>query len=243
MKGKILVTKVSTEGDRLEVSYTIEGEVSKYFKPNINTFWAEYNDNIESVPLSIAVIPFVCNVLPIIWLADAELVLDELDKTFYECLPEVRHGYMLLSPMLDFLGGKLTIKRVVNNKYCPSQEEAVLFSGGVDAFATLFNHIDRKPMLITLYGADIALDDKDGWYVVSKHVKSTAETFGFPNPRFVKTNFREFISGKVRKLVKKSGDGWWHGYQHGIGLIGHAAPIAWLHKLSRSYTAASYNYE
>lgn len=243
MKGKITVTKVSTVNGRLEVLYNIDGEVRKYFKPGVNTFWAEYNENIDSVPQSIAVIPFVGNVLPIVWLADAELVVDELDKTFYECLPEVRHGYILLSPMLDFLGGRITVKRVIDNGYHPSQQEAVLFSGGVDAFATLFNHVYSKPMLITLHGSDIALDDEEGWRVVSTHVNSTAKILNLPEPRFVKTNFREFIAGKEWRLIRKSGESWWHGYQHGLGIISHAAPIAWLHKLNRIYIASSYSYE
>lgn len=243
MKGKITVAQIFIKGHRLEVFYNVSGNAEKYFTPGVNKFWAEYNENIDIVPPSIAVIPFVCNVLPIVWLADMELVVDELDKTFYECLPEVRHGYMLLSPMLNFLGGRLTVKKIVDNKYTPSKQEAVLFSGGVDAFATLFNHIDSKPMLVTLYGADIPLDDEEGWNVVSKHVSHTAETFGLPEPRFVKTNFREFIAGKVWRLVRKSGDNWWHGYQHGLGIISHVAPIAWLHKFSRVYIASSFTYD
>lgn len=111
MKGKITVAQIFIKGHRLEVFYNVSGNAEKYFTPGVNKFWAEYNENIDIVPPSIAVIPFVCNVLPIVWLADMELVVDELDKTFYECLPEVRHGYMLLSPMLNFLGGRLTVKK------------------------------------------------------------------------------------------------------------------------------------
>lgn len=243
MDGKIIVTKVTTIANRLEISYNIEGKVTKYFTPGVRTFWAEFTENIEAVPHSIAVIPFVGNVMPIIWLANAELVIEELDKTFYECLPEVRHGYMLLSPMLDFLGGKLTVRKLVNNSYQPSKCEAVLFSGGVDAFATLINHINTTPMLITLRGSDIDLGDEDGWNVVSNHVCITAKTLSLPAPRFVATNFRQFISYKnLWQLAKKSGDEWWHNYQHGLGIISHTAPIAWLHKIEKIYIASSYTY-
>ena len=243
MKNQITITKVLIKDYRLEVSYNINGDIKKYFTPGINTFWAEYNEKIDTVPTSIAVIPFVCNVLPIVWLTNAELVIDELDKTFLECLPEVKHGYMLLSPMLNFLGGVLTVKKIVDNDYNPSQQEAVLFSGGVDAFATLFNHLDSKPMLITLQGADVPLDDEEGWKVVSTHVAKTTETFGLQSPQFIKTNFREFISSEVWKLIRKSRDNWWHGYQHGIGITSHVAPIAWLHKINKVYIASSYTYE
>lgn len=56
-----------------------------------------------------------------------------------------------------------------------------------------------------------------------------------------KTNFRSFINErKLNCLVKNSGDGWWHGFQHGIGLLGHGAPIAYLKGLKCIYIASSY---
>lgn len=245
MKGKITVNSVSTVGHHLEISYSLEGEAVRYFNTQCSTFRAEYNEeDISNVPNGIAVIPFVGNVLPIVWLADLELVVPELDSGFLECLPEVRHGYMLLSPMLDFLGGRLTVKQIVDYNYTPSQQEAVLFSGGVDAFATLLGHVDAKPVLITLRGADVALDDDKGWSVVTDHVRSTAETFGLPAPQFVETNFRQHLDyGNLWRLVRRSPDDWWHGYQHGLGIICHTAPLAWLHRLDRVYIASSFTYD
>lgn len=245
MKGKITVTSVSTIGNRLEVAYTLEGEAGRYFNPAVSTFRADYSEDISGVLQGVAVIPFVGNVLPIVWLADLELVVPELDREFFYCLPEVRHGYMLLSPMLNFLGGRLTVGRITDDSYEPSPREAVLFSGGVDAFATLLGHVGSHPMPITLRGADVALDDDEGWRVVTDHVRATAETFGLPAPQFVETNFRGFIDygNHLWRLIRKSPDDWWHGYQHGLGIICHAAPIAWLHKLGRVYIASSFTYD
>ncbi len=38
----------------------------------------------------------------------------------------------------------------------------------------------------------------------------------------------------------ESGDGWWHGFQHGIQVIGHAAPITCLMGKSTVYFASSF---
>lgn len=239
MEKKIIVDKVNVASNRIEVYYSIQGEIEKYFSRAEKCFWAEYTEDISSVPESIAVIPFICNVLPIAWLSDAELVVDELDEEFYHSLFEVKHGYMLLSRMLDFKG-KVTVNKVVKNHYEPTKQSAVLFSGGVDAFTTLFRHLDEKPIMITLRGADVKLADEEGWNVVSNHVESTAKTLDLAQPEFVTTNFRMFINeGVCGELCAKSGDGWWHGYQHGIGIISHAAPIAYVRKLRMVNIASS----
>lgn len=236
---KIQIKKVNITSHRIEVYYSVEGEITKYFNPYEKCFWVEYTENVSSVPESIAVIPFVCNVLPIVWLADAEFVVGDLDEEFYHSLFEVKHGYMLLSRMLKF-NGKVTVRNIIKNKYLPTQQSAVLFSGGVDAFTTLFRHLDDNPIMITLRGADVKLSDTEGWKVVSQHVTSTAKTFCLPQPEFVTTNFRTFINeGVLSELVTKSGDGWWHGYQHGIGIISHAAPIAYIKKLKVVCIASS----
>lgn len=240
MEKKIIVDKVKITSNRIEVNYTIEGEINKYFNHEEKCFWAEYTEDISSVPESIAVIPFVCNVLPIAWLSDAELVVNELDEEFYHSLFEVKHGYMLLSRMLEFKG-KVTVNHIINNRYEPTKQSAVLFSGGVDAFTTLFRHLDENPVMITLRGADVKLSDVEGWKVVSEHVESTAKTFSLPQPEFVTSNFRMFINeGELSGLCSIAGDGWWHGYQHGIGIIGHAAPLAFIHRFNHIYIASSY---
>ena len=124
----------------------------------------------------------------------------------------------------------------------PNKKEssAAFFGGGVDAFATLIAHIAEKPTLMTLWGSDIPLKDTDGWEVVKNHTLKTAENFGL-QAIFVKTNFRELLNYiELNRLVKMSGDNYWHGFQHGIGIIGHAAPLAAKNGFSTIYIASSY---
>ena len=87
MKNRISINSVIINQYSIEICYLIEGNCCKYF--NIekgNTFRIEYNENIERVPKNIAVIPFIVNVLPIVWLTDAILEVEELDRTFYNSI-------------------------------------------------------------------------------------------------------------------------------------------------------------
>lgn len=64
-----------------------------YFKEDM-PFFCEYSEDISNTPQSIAVIPFIVQVLPIIWLFDATLIVDELDKHFYDCMEKIKEGYI-----------------------------------------------------------------------------------------------------------------------------------------------------
>ena len=181
--------------------------------------------------------------MPVAWILDAEIILPELDKDFYEHIDEIKNGYVEMYPKLKF-GGKLTVQKLVDNSKNFSNDggAATFFSGGVDSFATLINHIDEHPTLITLWGSDIKLNDFTGWKNVKKHALETANQFKCKN-FFIKSSFRQFInegllSGLVDPIVH---DGWWHGFQHGIGIISHAAPYVYCNKISKIYFASSFS--
>ena len=54
----------------ITIEFAVGDELEQYFKTNI--FQIEYSVDILDVPYGLAVIPFVCNVLPIVWLTDAK---------------------------------------------------------------------------------------------------------------------------------------------------------------------------
>lgn len=235
----IKVTNLVTDKTILRVNYHVGTPLERYFTSD-RTFEVEYSEDISTVPKSILIIPFVCNVLPIVWLTDSVLELPELDREFYEAIPNILDGYRKMSPMLNFKGN-VKVHELEDNSYEPTNDVAALFSGGVDAFATLIAHIAEKPALITLWGADVKLTDTEGWNRVSKHAKDTARQYALPDPLLIQTNFRCLLrEGTLGELVAASGDGWWHGYQHGIAILGHAAPAAYLHRWKTIYIASSF---
>lgn len=202
-------------------------------------FFAEYDINIENVPNSILIIPLICNILPISWIFDLKIELDELDEDFYNCIKYIKKGYQMMFPSIKMLGN-IKVDKLVKNEYIPEKSGA-LFSGGVDAFNTLVQHIEEKPVLLTVWGADIKLDDLEGWDRVKQHHIKAAKQFDLINS-FVKSNLRTFyeyevLSKYVRKYVD---DEWWHGFQHGIALLGLMAPVAYVMKFSNIYIASSF---
>lgn len=241
MNNTINLLSIVKQGNRLEFDYEVKGEWRKYFDLE-NKLFIEYSFNIEDVPDSVAVIPLIGNILPMAWLCDAEIILDELDQDFYKNLNAVKKGYMDMYSMLDFTG-KVTVSSIVNNqkKKCMDRNNAAaFFSGGVDAYTTLLRHIEEKPLLMVLWGADIKLQDTEGWGKVTAHIQSVSDAYKL-NWVCVRTNFREMINeGELESLVNNSGDGWWHGFQCGIAIISHAAPIAYAYGMERAYIASSF---
>lgn len=224
---------------RIAFKYTVQGDWKKYF--NINAeFFIEYSEDISKTPKDIAIIPFLCNVLPMAWVLDAEIFVDELDYDFYEHLPEIKKGYVDMYPRIKF-GGKLKVGKLINHDYEVGNRTAAFFSGGADSFDTLIAHAEEHPTLVTLLGSDVKLSDTKGWELVSKHALETARQFQCKN-LFIASSFRLFLNeGALSALVMPlANDGWWHGFQHGIGIISHAAPYVYLHKLKNIYIASSF---
>lgn len=231
---KILVKNILVNNDRVEYVLEIIGDVKKYFNQDTNMF-IEYGENIESVPKGVLVIPLLSNILPIAWFSNCEIIVDEIDKNFYECIENIKQGYIDMHTNAT-LKGSLLANSIIDYSYDVTNNTATFFSGGVDSLATLITRIDERPNLITLWGSDIKLTDEYGW----KRVKDEVTDFGKRNELdnlLIKSSFRTFINEGALDSDYSSimNDGWWHGAQHGIGLIGHVAPYAYIHKLKTVY--------
>ena len=90
---KIILNKIEITSNKISYKYTIEGNIKKYFF-DINEYSIEYTENINDTPKSIACIPFITNVLPMIWIFDANLIVEEIDKDFYESIDKFKEGYI-----------------------------------------------------------------------------------------------------------------------------------------------------
>lgn len=222
----------------IRFDYAVHGEIEKYFTSA--PFKIEYPDCVEEVPDSIAVIPFVCNVLPIVWLNNATLIVSELDKTFYESIPNFKQGYINMFPEADFRGN-VVVNRVVENHYPHTGKSAMFYSGGLDSAQTLISHLDEKPVLLAVWGSDIRYDNESGWKPVYQVITDTAHKFNLQEG-IIHSTFREFDNeGLLSKdFFSKLQDGWWHGVKHSLALLGHIAPYVWLHHINTMYIAASF---
>lgn len=235
----IKIERIIRFNTSVNVLFSCDGAINHYFNKT-KQFEVEFFESIVDVPNSIIIIPFITNILPIVWLSDASLYVDELDSDFYDCLDSIKDGYAKMCPKLSYKG-QVYVNTLIKNEI-HSNNASTLFSGGLDAFSTLIAHIEEKPKPITLWGADIKLSDEPGWLYVKGQTEKVSQQFNLPNPAFIKSNFRSFFNEyNLDALVHdKSGDYWWHGFQHGIGMLGLVAPIAYKHQIRTLYIASSY---
>lgn len=204
-------------------------------------FSIEYPESMDAVPYGVAAVPFVCNVLPLIWLTDSELVLDEIDQAFYDSIPDFKAGYIKMFPKASFKG-KITAGAIRDFSYPDEGKCATFFSGGLDSIHTLISHYDEHPTLITIWGSDIRPDNVEGWNKLEPVLKNVADTLNLEQVVF-RSTFRVYENEGVLhtaffQILK---DGWWHGVKHGIGLLGHIAPYAYKKHLSTFYIASTYS--
>ena len=233
---EIILNKIEKNKNIIKYSFCISDGYKDFFtgKP----FVIEYPENIESVPDSILAIPFVANVIPIIWITNGTLRIKELDEDFYNCLPDVKKGYETMFPETTF-GGKLIVDNTILTK-CNTCGSAMLFSGGLDAINTLVNHLDEQPHLLTIWGADIRYENTDGWEIVRQGIENSANKFNL-HVATIHSSFREFDNESYmhHHYYEQLKDSWWHGIKHGIALLSHVAPYAYLHGLNKVYIAST----
>lgn len=238
----IKVTKLSLEDKRITVEYDVAGSdewVSYFYKPYI--LYAEYNFSVEKIPYSVAIIPFVSFVLPMLWVFDAELTVDEIDKAYYESIPEFKKGFAQLHPKFTF-GGKIKTDKISeNHSVVPATKVATFFSGGIDATYTLISHLEEKPIMLTIWGADMPADNVDGWKTIYSHAKRVADMFEL-ELQTVRTNFsvavdKSALTLYVQQTEKKSN--WYEHFMYGLTFFGHMAPIVYTLGIYGLYMASS----
>lgn len=238
MKNKLVIKDININRCRIDYKYEVSGEWEKYFILD-QEFFIEYSTDICSIPQSIAIIPFLANILPVAWVCDAEICIPSCDKAFYDGIGNIKMGYRNMFPQIDFKG-KLIVEKIEENHPGNDKGSIAFFSGGVDAFNTLVQHANEHPTLITLWGADVRLEDERSWTAINSHLQKTASEIEVDTIT-VKSGFRRFINNTTLNVkVGSTGDDWYHGFQHGIGLISHAAPIAFIKEKGVVYIASSY---
>ncbi|WP_134702549.1 peptidase [Ammoniphilus sp. YIM 78166] len=236
----IVLDKMVVKDNRVDYFFSVSKNLQKYFKP-ANHLFLQYNYDISDLPPSILAIPFVANVVPLIWITDSTLQIRDLDQSFYECLGKIRDAYQAMFPNVTF-EGRIAVDTVVNNSYTPELEAASLFSGGLDALTTFIRIRDKKPILITEYGwHEEEIEHSDVWEADKANAINFAGVHGLKNI-LIQSNYGTFINaGRTidYDFNKRLGDSWWHGLHHGLAIISAAIPLAFKLKIECIYIASS----
>ncbi|MDB2272859.1 hypothetical protein PM032_17995 [Halorubrum ezzemoulense] len=238
MKGRFIVENIDVSENRARIRYTAEGGLGRFF--NTETFYVEYSSDISDVPTEIVLIPLLANVAPVCWATDSEIHVPSIDAEFVDSLEEVRDGFSELYPM--FTGSSSIHGERVNMQANGSGESGMLFSGGVDSLATFIRHRDEKPTLFLAQGIDIDLDQDSAWNRTLNYAKNFADTYD-TEVQTMKTNCYSFVSRQMLSAhfgEEITDNSWWSGVQHGMGLLGLCAPIAYKQGLSDLYIGSTH---
>ncbi len=231
---KLHTISYSEKGKRINYEYEIDSSIQKFFNLN-QLLYTKYLVDVSDTPQSLAVIPFLSNVLPIAWFAGFTIEVDEIDEDFYKAQKLLKKEFSQRDVPSDFLGG-LQAKKIIKN-HIKGTKTAMLYSGGVDAYATYIRIYDQKPDLITLLGADIEIKDQEQWREFTDFIE-TEELLATNHKEFIETNLRDFYTYQVELLLPDIG--WWGKVQHGLALIGSVAPLSYIHQYKSIYIASSY---
>ncbi len=235
---EIKLIEIEKNNNTIRYNYNVSEELQAFFTKT--PFFIKYQESVENIPNAILAIPFVSNVLPLMWLTDSKLMVPELDESFYNCIPKVKKGYEDMYPEAE-LKGILEVEKVVHNTRKASRGKSALFySGGVDSMDTLYRHLDENPLLVSIWGSDIQYDNEDGWKLLKTAIDEAAEHFHLAATT-IRSRFREFDNeGELNKsfssILQRN---YWYGIKHGLALLGHVAVLAYMYRLETFYIASS----
>ena len=220
-------------GTKITYDYSHSPEVAVFLNKK-QQFFAEYDLDVSSVPASIAIIPLLANIAPIAWFAGFDIEAGDVDADFIAALAKIKAELQIHYPELASKKSNLICNPVANT--VAAGKSAMLFSGGVDAFATFFRHYSETPALITIQGADIDLTDDTQWNNVVRFNEN--ESMLEPNQKhYIKANLRTFYTYQVDLLLQNLS--WWGNIQHGLALIGVCAPLSYLKEFQLLYIAST----
>ena len=210
---------LSEGGRRVDYHYEATGVAMRYFKDR-PSFFIIYDVDMSTCPRSILAIPFVTNVEPIGWLAGFDIHVPELDQAFASSRMASRKAFAHMYPgkIMNF---GVNTRRLIQNKKT-GDKHLMLFSGGLDAIASLLQHAHERLILVSIHGADIDLNDHEQWNRCLSQIRADQTFKNYPQ-HTVAANMRLFYSDDVDARLLF---GWWGRIQHGHGLLGLLAPLS-----------------
>lgn len=237
-KSLIQLHEVIVDKNKINYRYSYSSDLNKYFT-NCDDLYISYDSDVSEIPKSILAIPWLSNFVVISWFTGSTIIMDEVDQDFVECLSILKKAFS--ETHLDILCKKsdLIVTNLVKNSY-QLQKEAMLFSGGLDAWTTFLKHKDKKFDLITIQGSDIELhDDKKVQLIRTSYQENPL--LSDLNVHFISCNFRNFYNQNLEKLIHYNYVDWWTLVQHGLALTASSAPLAYKYGYSNVFIASTFS--
>lgn len=221
-----LMQRISVHKNRVDI-VPHAGFKKQYLKAD---FFAQYDRdiNLEAFDYSIQTMPFIMNVISIIWISDKIYYVDEMDTELYYAFERVKRVFKKMYPKTAW-DGELRAHKLVAHQlpFAPHTRErtALLFSGGIDSTSSSFAHLDKKQLLITAWGHwDLPLNEQSLWQTRTKKIKAFAHQFG-NETSFIRSNYASFLNWEYLSNLTPEILKWRLGAVEGLGWAGLTAPI------------------
>lgn len=235
----LILDKVVVSGNKVEYPFRAADALKKYFTKDKVTI--EYDTDMSGVPESILSIPFIGCMAGLMWLADIELWVNDLDKTFYEAFFRIKRAYQEMHSDLP-LKGELVPCRFMENTTPKTGKSLLLFGGGIDCQSSFIRHEDSISDVLNIYGwlGDIAEDNK-----VDRHDDEFTKKFcavAGKTPRHIRSDFFKVLNlAQIDKDFQKAlHTNYWYGLLHSMAFISMGIPMAFEKGLDRIIIASSF---
>ncbi len=229
---KKLIKEIIVNNNKLHI------KINKDFKENYLTddFFVEYEPdiNLEQFDYSVLSMPFIMNVISIVWISGETYSVDEMDKELFESLKRIKKVFKTMYPKTPWNGELSPLALVSHSSHIKADDTktALLFSGGIDSVSSALDHLDKKQLLITAWGHwDLPLKNKSLFKTRSRKIKAFAKSFDNEST-ILRSNYTSMLDYMYLSSLSPEIPKWRLGAVEGLGWAGLTAPIL----LSKGYT-------
>jgi 7-cyano-7-deazaguanine synthase in queuosine biosynthesis len=208
-------------------------------------FWVDYGDvDLSSVDPAVALLPALGTVIPVALALGVPVEAPIVDAAFGARIDGIVDTVRRMYPHFAQTGFVLSGPRTAQSAmFEPSGKAALLYSGGVDSVTSLIRHRDEVECLVSVWGADVELENSELWSRLKSIVDAAPAR---PSARSVvaRTNMRQVSDELQLNRCFDHGfarSNWWGGVHHGPGLITLAAPLAAAFGISKVIIASTYS--
>lgn len=258
MSDTIRLTKYEISLNRINYFFEYPKRFGRYLKQPDNTFFfVEYplTCELQKVPVSILLVPFVANILTMSMLLNISIEVPELDKDFYNSLEDIKKAYKKMFPYLNFCFD-VKVKQIVENNLSTTNTscESLFFTGGLDATSALIDFLPKQCntspaisnlTLINIWGGDSCIEDNLTHNNLTSYLEHLHSQYGI-SYAFIRSNCREMYDERVIskftaiRIYPWENHGWWASIAHILSMSSLLAPFTYLNGIKKHYIASSY---
>jgi hypothetical protein len=191
-------------------------------------FFVEYDSGVPLADIddSLLAIPFLLNVIPLVWASGDRYRIAALDAPLASALEQVRAGFRRLYPKVSWNGQLVADTTVAGTPTANTRGIALLFSGGADSVYSSLTHRGEPERWITILSSlgSFEWQNSQARAAAEDHFRRSAATSG-RECSFVTSNLRQFIDEAKLVGVWPDPRRWMIEVQHGLGFAGLCAPL------------------